>query len=429
MIYTVKSGDTISSIARKLGTTPAQIINDNGISSPDALAVGEDLVILYPAVTYTVKQGDTLDSIAEAYGISINDIYKNNPSLDGKSMVTPGETLVISFQSPYQLGSIELNGYAYPYINDEVLRKTLPYLTYLSVFTYGINNDGSLIFPEGEERLISTAKEYGTVPLMMLTSLGADGNFSNELVATVLSDTDMSDKVIENAISEMNNKGYGGIDVDFEYISPEFAGSYVSFLELMRSRMPEDKVLFASLAPKNSSVMRGLLYEGHDYGAVGNAADNVLLMTYEWGYTYGPPMAVSPINKVREVIDYGVSQIPSDKIFMGMPNYGYDWTLPFVKGKSAAESLSNVQAVNTAIANSAEIMFDEIAASPYFNYFARENGKTVEHVVWFQNARSVDEMSRLAAEKNLRGIAIWNVMRYFPQMWSTLNSLFNIVKK
>ena len=429
MIYTVKSGDTLSSISRKLGTTPAQIIKDNGISAPDSLVVGEDLVILYPAVTYTVQSGDTVESIARSYGITPDEIYRNNPSLNGMPDITEGQTLVISFSTQAPLGKIELNGYAYPYISDEVLRKTLPYLTYLSVFTYGINEDGTLIPPEGDSRLIERAKEYGTVPLMMLTSLTSEGVFSNELVAKVLSDTELADKVIDSAISTMNSKGYGGIDVDFEFISPSLADEYVKFLELLRSRLDEDKILFASLAPKESSQMRGLLYEGHDYAGVGNAVDNVLLMTYEWGYTYGPPMAVSPINKVRQVIEYGVSQIPPDKIYMGMPNYGYDWKLPFIRGESAATSLSNVQAVNTARENRAEIMFDEVSASPYFNYYVTENGKTSEHVVWFQNARSVDEMARLAAGKGLRGVSVWNIMHYFPQMWSVLNSQFETVKK
>ena len=45
--------------------------------------------------------------------------------------------------------------------------------------------------------------------------------------------------------------------------------------------------VIAALAPKTSPIQRGALYEGHDFAAVGAAVDGVLLMTYEWGYTYG----------------------------------------------------------------------------------------------------------------------------------------------
>ena len=43
----------------------------------------------------------------------------------------------------------------------------------------------------------------------------------------------------------------------------------------------------------------GLWYEGHDYKAHGEIVDYVVIMTYEWGYSGGPAMAVSPIGPVR----------------------------------------------------------------------------------------------------------------------------------
>ena len=63
-----------------------------------------------------------------------------------------------------------------------------------------------------------------------------------------------------------------------------------------------------ALAPKISQEQSGLLYTAHDYGAVGSIADKVIIMTYEWGYTYGEPMAVAPIDKVRQVLDYAVME-------------------------------------------------------------------------------------------------------------------------
>lgn len=70
-----------------------------------------------------------------------------------------------------------------------------------------------------------------------------------------------------------------------------------------------------------------------------------MLMTYEWGYTYGPPMAVAPLNMVRRVVEYAVSAIPVEKISLGIPNYGYEWPLPYVRGTTKAQSISNREAV------------------------------------------------------------------------------------
>ena len=428
-IYTVKSGDTVYSIARQFGVPPSRIITDNFLTDPSRLGEGQDLVILFPVQTHTVRGGETLYSISEEFGVSIGDLYRNNPSLNGTPSVFPGQVLNIAYEAP-PLGSISTNGYVYPFIDRTVLRRTLPYLTYLSVFTYGITDEGELIEPTGgDEEIIATAKEYGTVPLMMLTSLGADGKFSNALAERVLGDGAFASIVARNAYDTAIQKGYGGIDVDFEYVPSSVAAAYGDFISKLQELFGELPV-FVSLAPKYSADQRGLLYEGHDYGLLGSLADYLLLMTYEWGYTYGPPMAVSPINQVRRVVDYAVSEIPSEKLFLGMPNYGYDWSLPYVRGESRAESLSNEDALARAITRGAPIMYDETSAAPYYRYYDRPStySDAVEHEVWFENARSVDAMARLASEYSMGGIGVWNVMKYFPQMWAVLNSLYRIRK-
>ncbi len=432
IIYTVQSGDSVYSIARKNGTTPSRIIIDNNLENPGRLSVGQSLVLLYPTRTHTVRGGETLSAIARMYGVSVDTLWRNNPSLAGGMYIYPGQTLNISYEKP-PLGRIVTDGYAYPYIDREVLRTSLPYLTYLSIFAYGMNEDGTLIPPVGgDEELISIAGEYGTVPLMMLTSLGADGNFSNELAARILQDEALRGRIRENTLQTVREKGYGGVNVDFEFIPPEAAEEYPLFLGEMRQALEaEGYILMASLAPKTSSAQRGLLYEGHKYPAVGEAVNYALLMTYEWGYTYGPPLAVSPLPQMQEVIDYALTEIPGEKLLLGIPNYAYDWTLPYVKGESKAQSLSNTAAVNLAAEKHAEIEFDETAQTPFFRYYAYspEEKKQKEHIVWFDDARSMDAKLRLVRQNGLRGIGIWNIMRYFPQLWIVLNSLYEIEKR
>lgn len=429
-IYTVKSGDSVYSIARDLGVPPSRIITDNFLTDPGALTVGQDLVVLYPLRTHTVRGGESLYSIAEDFGVSVLDLYRNNPNLDGAPNVFPGQVLNISYDTPL-LGEISTNGYVYPYIDRTILRRTLPYLTYLSIFTYGITDDGELIEPEGGDgELIAIAKEYGTTPLMMLTSLGADGKFSNRLAERVLSDDAFAERVANSAAQTVKEKGYGGVDVDFEYVPASVREAYGSFIAKLQSTLG-DLPVFVSLAPKTSTDQRGLLYEGHDYSLLGSLADYLLLMTYEWGYTYGPPLAVTPIDKVRRVLDYAVTAIPREKIFLGIPNYGYDWSLPYVRGESRARSLSNEDAVALARSRGARIMFDETAQSPYFNYYDRPAtfSDAVEHEVWFENARGIDSSLRLVSEYGLHGAGVWNVMKYFPQLWAVLNSLYRIRKE
>ena len=430
-IYTVKNGDSIYSIAREYGSTPTRIIEDNLLTDPAHLTVGEDLVILYPTETYSVRGGDTLFSIAERFGTTVGTLYRNNPSLGGRPNVYPGQTLNISYETP-PLGKIASNGYAYTTIDRDVLRRTLPYLTYLSVFSYGIDGTGQLIAPDGgEEEMIALAREYGTVPLLVLTSLGEDGKFSSATVERVLSDPALAARVTDEIVRAVTGKGYGGVDVDFEYIPPEYASAYADLIVGMTEALGGDYPVFVSLAPKTSADQPGLLYEGHSYPLLADAADRALLMTYEWGYTYGPPLPVSPINQVRRVVDYAVSEAEPSKFFLGVPNYGYDWALPYVRGESKAQSLGNVAAVALAKKRGAEIKYDEAAASPFFTYYDRPEtySDAVGHVVWFENARSADAMLRLVNEYGLYGAGVWNLTRYFPALWTVMNALYEIEKQ
>lgn len=139
-------------------------------------------------------------------------------------------------------------------------------------------------------------------------------------------------------------------------------------------------------------------------------------------YTYGPPLPVAPLNKVEEVVDFGVSQIDPSRLDLGMANYGYDWTLPFVKGTSRAQAIGNREAVEIAYLNNATIEYDEVAQSPYFNY-VRDG---VEHIVWFEDVRSILAKLDLLKRKNLRGLGYWQLMRYFRPNWLLVNALFDI---
>ena len=429
-IHTVQRGDSVYSIARQYGVPASRIITDNMLMNPGQLVVGQDLVILFPTVTHTVRGGETLSGIAEQYSVPLLTLYRNNPQLGGIPGIFPGQVLNIAYETP-PLGSIRTNGYAYTNIDRSVLRRTLPYLTYLSVFNYGITEEGALLPPAGnDEEIIAICREYRTIPLLVLTSLTEAGTFSSSRAELVLNNPNLRTQVISSTVDTVRTKGYGGVDVDFEYIPGGSADAYAEFITLLQDALGEDGVVFVSLAPKYRADQPGLLYEGHDYAALGAAADNVLVMTYEWGYTYGPPRAVSPLPEVRRVLDYAVTVIPPEKIFMGVPNYGYDWPLSFVRGETKAQSLGNVAAVERALQKNTAIEYDTEEQAPYYYYYDRPEtySDAVQHVVWFQNARSADAQLRLVRELGLQGIGVWNIMRYFPSLWLILNSLYTIEK-
>lgn len=422
VIHVVRPGDTMYSLALEYGVPMSQLINDNQLPDPTRLVVGQTIVVRFPAQTHTVAPGESLSSIAGRYDTTVRQLLRNNPVLGGRTTIWPGQTLVISYdQEPAR--TIGVNGYAYPFINQNLLWRQLPYLTFLTPFTYGITPQGDLVDLD-DGQLIAAANSSGVAPLMHLSTLTEDGGFSNELASLVLNDQQVQTNLINNVVAMMERKGYQGLDVDFEFVFAQDAAAYAAFIQNLVDRLgPLGYPVITALAPKTSADQPGLLYEGHDYAAIGAAADEVLLMTYEWGYTYGPPLAVAPLPNVRRVVEYALTEIPAEKIWLGIPNYGYDWPLPYVRGQSRATSISNQYAVELARRYGVDIQYDERAQSPWFRY-RDENG--TEHEVWFEDARSIQAKLALIEEYDLRGAGYWNLMRPFPQNWLVLDSMYRV---
>ena len=421
-IYVVKPGDTLYSIGRTLSLAPGFLARYNGLQEPYRLAVGQSLLALYPEKAVTVQAGDTLSSIAASAGTDVLSLFRMNPNLSGSDRIYPGQILVTQLEQN-RTRSAFVAGYAYPYVQESVLHGILPFTGALMPFTYGFTPEGALV-PMDDERLLALAEDYGVRPFLHLSTLTAAGTFSAAQAAVVLRSETLQRTLAETALQKMQEKGYQGLDVDFEYLGQELAEAYAQFLTLLHERLaPYGLPLIAALAPKTSADQPGTLYEGHDYAAVASACDAVLLMTYEWGYTYGPPMAVAPIGAVRRVVEFALTRMEPGKILLGFPNYAYDWTLPFTAGATRAQSIGNEAAPLLAAQYGAEIQFDEQAQTPYFTY-QDEAGQP--HEVWFEDARSALAKFGLLTEYGLLGLGYWNFMRPFAAGFSLQNYLFSI---
>ena len=376
---------------------------------------------------YVVKQGDSVDSIAKSYNISPETILWDN-QIEYPYRLAVGQALYISDGNTVEGRKLlYTSGYAYPFINEEVLEETLPYLDGLKVFSYGFTLEGELVPPMSDDAwMIERAQQWGTRPILTLTPLGEDGHFNNNLVSALVRSHELQQRIIWELGRTMQDKGFGGLDIDFEYVLADDRLGFAAFVGLATRVMN----LFGypvtvALAPKTSAEQRGLLYEGIDYALLGEAANRAMLMTYEWGYSQGPPMAVAPINMVRRVVDYAVTAIPREKLSLGIPNYGYDWALPYERGVTRAKTINNHQAVQLAIDFGVDIRFDETAMSPYFRYW--QYG--VQHEVWFEDVRSIKAKFDLIKEYELSGAGYWQLMSLFRANWLMLNEMFYIERE
>ncbi|MDP4182251.1 MAG: glycosyl hydrolase family 18 protein [Bacillota bacterium] len=424
-IYVVRHGDSLYSISQKFGISMDIISSVNKLYEIPSLVIGQALVIPTTETVYVVQPGDSLWSIGRKFGINYEALARYN-RIPYPYILQVGMTLRIP-EASKNFGYIEVNGFIEPSTTTEevnTVNEVGRYLTYISPFSYQVNADGTINDIE-DSAIRNTASNYNVASLMVITNF-SEGNFRTELAHTILTNNDIQQKLIDNVLATMKDKKFYGLNIDFERVLPADRELYNSFLRKMAQTLHNNNyVLSTSLAPKISATQVGEWYEAHDYPAHGEIVDFVIIMTYEWGWSGGPPMAVAPINSVKKVLDYAVSVIPPKKIIMGMPLYGYDWKLPYVPGGPFAARVSPQKALSIASNYGSIVKYDQVAQSPFFNYYDENK---VNHVVWFEDARSVRVKFLTAVEYGLRGVSYWLLGQSFPQNWAVLDDMFNIVK-
>ncbi|WMJ86361.1 LysM peptidoglycan-binding domain-containing protein [Anaerocolumna sp. MB42-C2] len=422
-IYVVQQGDTIYSIALKFGISVEKLIVDNGIEDPYHLIVGQTLVITYPAQVYTVQEGDTLAGISEAYNVTVLQLLRNNPDLANEQFIYPGETLVISYNN--NLGSVWVAGYTYPFINEEILKKTLPCLTYLLIFNYRITDNGELIGSNDDISVIQTANLYGSATTLVVTTYSQTGNIDLEFEYEVLLNQQIQDTIIENLLNILKAKGYNGVNLAFQFINSINQGLYLNFLTNVLSRLHQEGYsVFLTLNPGLKYNGVDITFEKINYTELSNVSDGLLFLSYDWGFTERSPAQFSIIT-TNELLDYIVTQVPLDKIRIGLPTLGYDWPLPYIPGSTRANALNYDSVLALAYQVNAVINYDESTLSAYFEYIDNLNQP---HIVWFKDARSINTSLQILKSYGIEGIGIWNIMYYFSEMWLVLNTQYEIIK-
>jgi len=424
-IYVVRQNDTLSRIARSFGTTAEDIAEANELPNPNNLVIGQALVIPIIGNFYLVQAGDTLWSISRKFQVSyqqlaaVNRIPVNQPLQIGSRLYIPQRPKTRAEFNAY----VEPRGTSVAPVLENSARDAAPYLTYLAPFSFQALRDGSL-----KEPLLNNfpaiANENNNVLMMVITNQEND-QFSDELGRILLNDIVIQDRFLNNIVTTAKKYNFRDIHFDFEHLRPADREAYNQFLRKAKTRFKrEGWLLSTALAPKTSATQQGQWYEAHDYKAHGEIVDFVVIMTYEWGYSGGPAMAVSPIGPVRNVLEYAISEMPASKIMMGQNLYGYDWTLPFVQG-TIAKAVSPQQAISLAAANNVQIQYDIRAQAPFFRY-TDPNRK--QHEVWFEDARSIQAKFDLIKELGLRGMSYWKLGLSFPQNWLLITENFNVVK-
>ena len=426
-IHVVQPGQTLYGIGQAYSVPADELVRANEIPNPNQLVVGQTIVIPIVGMFYWVQPGDNLYEIGQRFGVDYRELARIN-RIPLNAAVPIGLRLYIP---PTPKPTKEFNAYVEPFGQtvstalQQASRNAVPYLTYLAPFSFRVNRDGTLISPPLDN--FKSIADSGNAILMMVVSNLEEGQFSDELGSVILNNQDIQDRLLNNIVRIARNAGFKDIHFDLEFLRPADREAYNQFLRKATTLLHENGFLISTaLAPKTSATQQGLWYEAHDYAAHGNIVDFTVIMTYEWGYSGGPPMPVSPIGPVRNVLQYALSEMPANKIMMGQNLYGYDWTLPYVAGGQYARALSPQAAIQLAYQQGVPIQYDVTAQAPHFDYTDAQGNA---HKVWFEDARSIQAKFNLVKELGIRGVSYWKLGLSFPQNWLLIQDNFSVRKR
>jgi spore germination protein YaaH len=211
-----------------------------------------------------------------------------------------------------------------------------------------------------DQTLKQFAAEHGVQVVPSLLTL------SGWLNHRLLTESDVSDRLTEEIVSYVLAEDYAGFDLDLEGVDAADRDALSSFVARLAQALHEHgKLLTLAIPAKDRDVRTG--WAGpYDYAALGAAADLVTIMAYEYRGPFSGPGSVAPYDWVDRVAAYATSQMPPERVLLGLAFYGYDWNTT----SGGTRSLGYAQAVALVERYQAQPAFDSEAQSLTFTYEA-----------------------------------------------------------
>lgn len=365
--------------------------------------------------TYTIQAGDTFYKIALKYQISLSSLLAANPGIDPNQLQIgqqiripvpgpgpePGPSRAVSGWIPYWVQSLAFQS----------VENHPETFSSISPFWYVMTSSGDVLnLPNAEDStILSFARTHGISVYPLITN-----SFNSELISTVLNDPVLRQRHVQNIVSKLVQMDYPGIDIDYENLYVRDRELFVVFLQELKDALSTlSKQLIVSVHAKTNSTGAWSGAEAHDYVGIGQAADIVRIMGYDFSWQGSAPGSIAPASWVDEVLSYAVSTISKTKIELGMPVYGYDWP----QGQTAT-SVTYANAVARANQYNVPITLDALQG-PHYAY---TDTLGINHEVWFVDALYFGSLLDLVNQYDIRGICIWHLGIEDPKIYDTIDA-------
>jgi spore germination protein len=283
----------------------------------------------------------------------------------------------------------------------------------VSPWMYGLNSAGQIVpqYSAAQAAAVDaqlTRLRAARIPLIPTLANIVQGDWVYQPVITdILHIPRLRAQHVAAIVALVQREDYAGIDIDYEDLHASDRSAFTAFItELASALHAKGKVLSVDLFAKADNRGYDQRNVAQDYQAIGQVADQVRLMGYEYHWADSQPGPIAPIDWIRAVLRYAKTQIPAHKIILGVPLYGYDW----VDGHGTP--VSWLQAFQLSRQYGVQP-----SQSPWFDY---TDSAGREHVVWFENGPSVAAKFQAAQNAGIGGVYVWIYGLEDASIWTAL---------
>lgn len=291
----------------------------------------------------------------------------------------------------------------------------------ISPFWYRVIADGRVVpyatvsgATYEDPAIVSFLRANGILVIPTVANI-IDGVWDGPAVSRIIHDPTLSAANIHALVQLAAGKGYDGIDLDYEDLALSDRTAFTAFVARLAAALhAQGKLLTVNVYAKTSEPGTWSGPQAQDWRAIGEAADQVRIMAYEYHWSGSGPGPIAPINWVRDVLAFARTVIPAHKITHGLPLYGYDWV-----GQSGT-ALVWEEAVALASRYGSTVNWDSQSMSSWFEYMDRKTG----HTVWFESGASIDAKLQVSSAYGAGGVALWRLGGEDPATWAALRGQF-----
>ena len=269
-------------------------------------------------------------------------------------------------------------------------------LTHPSPTWFRVTKKGDIV-GRIDSKILEIAEREKLILAPLISNYEANVGFSDTLFHEFITSRTAIKNFLAQLTRLLSEHYIKGINLDFENVSPRDEQHLIKLLKLIKQEFPD--IVLSIDVPPLVDVEGTAWHYSFDYVTISQYVDHLIVMAYDYHWSKSKPGPITPLSWLDRIVNYTKSQVPLDKIVIGLPLYGYDWPKGLHgKGMStmAAEQLANEKNVTTSI--------DKNSLEGFFEYYD-ENGTL--HTVYYQTTEANKERLLKLKKNDIRGISYW----------------------